>query len=77
MFKHMIELKHHKLNKGWAMKKFIKVKDFVVKHASIIILGFLGYIGFSNLVSAGTNQLVVYGLGLVLIGSLLNNVYSK
>ena len=57
--------------------KLKKSKDYTVRNGSLIVLAGLAWVGFSDLVSAGTNLAVVYGLGLILIGTLLNNVWSK
>ena len=58
-------------------EKFYKGFNFTIKHASLGILAALAWVGFSDLVSTGTNITVVYLLGVALIGSLLNNVLSK
>ncbi len=57
--------------------KLFKSYKFSVKHLSLAVLAGLAWVGFSTLVTAGTNEMLVYLLGVALIGSLLNNVLSR
>ncbi len=58
---------------AWTTPKF----NWGVKNTALGVLTFLEWIGWKDLVSAGTNLAVVYFLGVIFLGALLVHIVKK